>query len=260
MHANSSRRLIWIPVIHTQADLGSMSEALRRRWIRTIGRRKWQEHSQAVARMWQAIREEIGKLDLDYGQVRLYQDGLPICGHEEEIVRHVAQAGSVNHQILLELMGKGARLMGTESPELLLEEYNLARQTMRASAADRSGQRGAAGGGSPGASSFSIHDRYRIQSAKAPASFAHWSGSSVQTPRGVQGQRELSEQLIARRDRAIAERIDQTLLPGETGLLFLGMLHALEGYLPADILWVHPASTGGGYPARGEGKHVPQDP
>lgn len=192
MPDNATRRLIWIPVIHTQADLGSMSEAVRRLYIRKIGRRKWQEHLQAVAQMWQTIREEIERLDLDYGKVRLYQDGLPNCGHEEEIVRHVAQAGSPNHQILLDLMAKGARLMGTEAPELLLEEYNLARQALWASGADRTGQL-------------------------------------------AQRQRELSEQMLDRRDRSIAERIDQTLQPGETGLLFLGMLHALDGHLPADI-------------------------
>ena len=44
---------------------------------------------------------------------------------------------------------------------------------------------GATTGGSPGAFSFSIHDRYRIQSAKAPASFGHRSDSSEQTPRGA---------------------------------------------------------------------------
>jgi hypothetical protein len=142
--------------------------------------------------MWQTIREEIEKLDLDYGKVRLYQDGLPICGHEEEIVRHVAQAGSLNHQILLDLMAKGARLMGTEAPELLLEEYNIARQTLRAPDADRTGQM-------------------------------------------ALRQRQLSEQMLDRRDRSIAERIDQTLQTGETGLLFLGMLHSLDGALPTDI-------------------------
>lgn len=193
MHGEIGRRLVLIPVIHTQADLGSMSEAVRRNWIHKIGRKKWQEHRKAVAQMWQAIRDEIEKLRLDYQKVRLYQDGLPTCGREDEIVRQVAQTGSVNHQTLLELMSKGATLMGTEAPELLLEEYRIAQQALRTSVPARTSQLAS------------------------------------------QRERELSEQLLARRDRAIAERIGQTLLPGETGLLFLGMLHAIEGLLPADI-------------------------
>jgi signal transduction histidine kinase len=62
--------------------------------------------------------------------VRLYQDGLPVCGREEEIVRDLAGSGSQNHQILLELIARGARLTGSESPSLLLEEYELARQLL----------------------------------------------------------------------------------------------------------------------------------
>ena len=41
--------------------------------------------------------------------------------------------------------------------------------------------------------------------------------------------------LLAKRDAFIAGRIDQTLLAGETGILFMGMLHNLAGGLPADI-------------------------
>ncbi len=41
--------------------------------------------------------------------------------------------------------------------------------------------------------------------------------------------------LLERRDQFIAKQIDQTLAPGETGLIFLGMLHNLQGRLPADV-------------------------
>jgi hypothetical protein len=67
----------------------------------------------------------IEALDLPYPTVRLYQDGLPDCGREAVIVKEVAAQGSKNHQLLLELMERGATLMGTEDPELLLQEYQL---------------------------------------------------------------------------------------------------------------------------------------
>jgi hypothetical protein len=74
-------------------------------------------------------------LRLDYRRVRIYQDGLPVCGKEENIVRELAGAGSLNHQLLLELAGQGAVLMGTEDPQLLLREYQLQRRRLGVPAA-----------------------------------------------------------------------------------------------------------------------------
>jgi hypothetical protein len=67
----------------------------------------------------------LAALELPYGSIRLYQDGLPLCGKEEDIIKEVAARGSQNHQLLLELIAQGAQLMGTEDPDLLLQEYRL---------------------------------------------------------------------------------------------------------------------------------------
>ena len=77
----------------------------------------------SVDKLWKQIRQMIDGLGLDWANVRLYQDGLPICDHEETIVRELANKGSANHQLLVELIDRGARLTGTESPQLLIEEY-----------------------------------------------------------------------------------------------------------------------------------------
>ncbi len=53
-----------------------------------------------------------------------------MCGKEEQIVHELAGAGSLNHQLVLELMGKGAVLVGTEDPQLLIREYQLQRRRM----------------------------------------------------------------------------------------------------------------------------------
>ena len=192
MPGNPKRQLIWIPIIHTQVDLGSLSEAVGRLYIQKIGRGKWKRHHLAVEARWGIIEQLIDQLNLDYKKVRLYQDGLPHCGQEEKIVRELAQAGSRNHQILLRLMAKGAQITGTESPQLLLEEYELARQVLAAL-------------DSP------LSKRLSAQ------------------------QKEFSQALLEKRDRFIARRIDESLRAGETGLVFLGMLHSLEGRLPPDI-------------------------
>lgn len=69
---------------------------------------------------------------LPYPRVRLYQDGLPVCGREVEITTDLARAGSRNHQLLLRVMERDATLMGTESAELLVRDYRLIKQMLEA--------------------------------------------------------------------------------------------------------------------------------
>ena len=64
--------------------------------------------------------------------------------------------------------------------------------------------------------------------------------------------RALSQALLKERDQAIAQRINTTLRPGETGLLFLGMLHSVESWLAQDIQVTHPL-----YPPPAAGGHCP---
>jgi hypothetical protein len=61
----------------------------------------------------------------------IHLEGLPVCGHESEIVADLARAGSRNHRLLLRLREFGAIIMGTESAELLVEEYQLSSKPSR---------------------------------------------------------------------------------------------------------------------------------
>jgi len=72
--------LIHIPIIHTQADLGCLKESVQRATIRKIGRQAWKRHVALIDEMWTRIERVIGGLSLRYDKVRLYQDGLPVCG------------------------------------------------------------------------------------------------------------------------------------------------------------------------------------
>ncbi|MFO7897871.1 MAG: hypothetical protein R6V58_02300 [Planctomycetota bacterium] len=122
------RRLIWVPIIHTTADMGTMEPELRALYEEKTGT-QWESHKTAVEEMWDLITDKIEQLDLDYSRVRLYQDGLPECGQELEIARDIAESGSRNHQLLLQFVDRGATLMGTESRDLLLEEYQTLQET-----------------------------------------------------------------------------------------------------------------------------------
>ncbi len=104
--------------------MGTTGEGLEAAYIERFGRRHWDEYLALLDSFWQTVRTEIGQLGLDYHRVDLYQDGLPVCGRELDIVKKAAGMGSENHRLLLELVALGATLIGTEDPNLLLEEYH----------------------------------------------------------------------------------------------------------------------------------------
>jgi hypothetical protein len=188
----TGRRLIWVPIVHTAADLGSLQGAVRKLHEQRAGSTQWPDRVRQIGQLWRSIRTSLFQLQLDWKHVLLYQDGLPVCGKEEQIVQDLARGGSANHRLLLELMAQGARLMGTESPGLLVEEYELNRRLL-------------------------------LNTAIGPPE----SESEIQR----QGR-----DLLDRRDAFIGRRIDETLPPGQVGCLFLGMMHSLEGRLPADLV------------------------
>lgn len=117
------RRLAVIPIIHAEADLGQLASRVRARF----GAQAWRRKQVAVAERWSRVRSWCRELDCGVERVLLYQDGLPAAKEAEHIVRELAASRSVNHRILLELMERGAELVGTEDPALLLREYELVR-------------------------------------------------------------------------------------------------------------------------------------
>ena len=188
-----ARRLVHVPILHSPADMGSMAEGLASAIIDRFGRRRWDEYLALLDGFWQTVRADLEGLGLDYQQVDLYQDGLPVCGKELELVKKAAAAGSENHQLLLDLVARGANLMGTEDPELLLDEY----RDVKTALEDRP---------RPACSpeQTSVTSRYR--------------------------------RTLSKRDAYIGRRIDESLRPVRTGILFLGMMHNVEPFLPADIV------------------------
>jgi hypothetical protein len=177
--------------------MGALAHSVRRATIQKLGRQAWKRNVDVIGRMWEKIRRTVEGWQLPWENVRLYQDGLPRCGREAEIVAELAGARSPNHQLVASLMQKGATLMGTESPKLLLEEYRLVQQ---------------------------------ILAAKDPEEAAR-----IEARLAARGR-----PLLARRDRYIARRLNESLRAGETGLVFLGMLHSLDSRLAKDIRVSYP--------------------
>ncbi|MBI1867375.1 MAG: hypothetical protein HYS06_03635 [Methylocystis sp.] len=119
-------RLIYIPVVHSTAEMGSSGPAYKAAFVARYGQSKWAERSAEFDAIWRAIADAIAALNLDLKRVKLFQDSLPVCcGRETALVQDLAGRGSRNHQLLKSLMRNGAKLVGTESPALLLDEYKL---------------------------------------------------------------------------------------------------------------------------------------
>lgn len=189
---NQIRSLVYVPIVHTEKDMGTLAAQMKESFVSQYDEEKWSEHWQAIQEMWDGLRLKIQQLKPDYKTVRLYQDGLPVCGFEEKIIRDLSQKGSKNHQLLLWLVEQGARLEGTEDPGLLVEEYNHIKGILSAPTEE---------------------DR----------------------DKEVKAYEKVAGELLAKRDQFISDRIEKTLKTGETGLLFLGMLHKVDELLPKDI-------------------------
>lgn len=117
------RSLIYVPIVHSKADLGALGQAAAEHTAGVIEAGLIEQRRDSIEAMWAVIRSKVLAMPLNWPTVRIYQDGLPICGHEHAIVRDLAAAGSHNHGLLAELLERGAMLMGTEEPPLLIREY-----------------------------------------------------------------------------------------------------------------------------------------
>lgn len=117
------RNLFYVPIIHSEADLGSLAQFVKKNSTGTQTGEWWADRQRTIEAKWASIRSHLVTLPIFWPKTRIYQDGLPICDGELTIVRDIAGRGSLNHRLLLELVEKGATLMGTEDPSLLVRDY-----------------------------------------------------------------------------------------------------------------------------------------
>ena len=133
------RLLILIPIVHSSADMGSMKDALTKETIAKLGEKGWEEQQLRIENFWNEVEKSIDKLRLNPKNIRVYQDGLPYTKEDMvmKIINKTAERGSRNYQIIKKLAEQGAALEGTESPELLIEEYNFIKAFAEAEGKER---------------------------------------------------------------------------------------------------------------------------
>ena len=185
------KKLLYVPVIHVDTDMGSIAPTIDKRSGEICGRDRWDKHKQIVATFWDQIEEYFKKLNA--GNLKIYQDGLMAAGDlGQTIIKEGAGKGSRNYLIVLDLIKRGAEIRKTEDITLLKEEYD------------------------------------RI--LKLAQSKSLWERTTAYI-----GYRFHKDRLMEKRDRFIADTINQTLKVGETGALFIGAYHDVLSLLAGDI-------------------------
>jgi hypothetical protein len=111
------RTLIIVPIVHSREDMGSLAPESARGLA---------EATRRGAAFWSAMRKRIESLELDWSGVSVYQDGLPDT-LPELVDKIVSKAPGQNYELLRWLIEQGATVLGTEDPELLVEEHTLLR-------------------------------------------------------------------------------------------------------------------------------------
>jgi hypothetical protein len=118
-------QLIYVPILHAQDDSEHTAALLPKN--KRIGSKTatLDKDPSAIDEMWEGIAAKIEGLDLAWSRARIYQDGVPVCGNELELVTRLAESGCRSSSFVLSLVQKGAAIEGAEDLDLLLKEYDL---------------------------------------------------------------------------------------------------------------------------------------
>ncbi|MBI4684689.1 MAG: hypothetical protein HY755_05780 [Nitrospirae bacterium] len=118
------RTLIYVPVIHTSADLGSLAGDVIKRGIADLGGEVWKEHQRTVEGLWDAISHYFDSIDIS--GMKIYQDGMIAEGEMgQKIVEEGIKSGSRNYEVIAKLLQKGAILIKTEDLKLVKGERDM---------------------------------------------------------------------------------------------------------------------------------------
>lgn len=114
-------KLIYVPIIHMSADLGSIAKQVDKRGIADLGEEVWEKHMETVKGFWDAISHYFDSIDVS--GMKIYQDGMVADGEVgQKIVEEGIKSGSKNYELVLRLLKRGAILVKTEDFKLVNEE------------------------------------------------------------------------------------------------------------------------------------------
>src|SRR3990172_7950767 len=108
------KKLLYVPIIHMTADMGSVSANIDKKGMALCGEENWKRHKETVASLWDSISNYLDTLDAN--GLKIYQDGLVENGElGMKIIQDGVSKGSKNYMIISRLLQRGARLIKTEN-------------------------------------------------------------------------------------------------------------------------------------------------
>jgi hypothetical protein len=130
------KKLLFVPLIHGSADLGSVASGVDERGAAMHGEGRWEEHKRTISGFWDSIERYIDSLDVTDFQI--YQDGLAADGSlGQRIVKEAARKGSRNYQLVERLMARGAKIVKTEDISTVVKEVELIKEIAQAKSVPR---------------------------------------------------------------------------------------------------------------------------
>jgi hypothetical protein len=125
------RTLLYVPIIHTSADLGSLAEEVERRGLEKFGENMWRAHLRTIDGFWDALSLYFDSIHVS--GAKIFQDGMIADGDVGlNIIHEGEKAGSKNHQLVSKLLHRGAILMKTEDFNLVKKERDRLLKMIRA--------------------------------------------------------------------------------------------------------------------------------
>ncbi|MCU0719981.1 MAG: hypothetical protein MUC83_09785 [Pirellula sp.] len=196
------RQLYIIPIVHSRHDLGTLEQPIRDIKKQFLNGNALDQNQKVLDAFWEELKLGIESWKIDYSNTFVFQDALPFTGQPERIIEHrivdeLASKGSANHKLVKWLIERGAQLVGTESTELLIKEYEAVKKSLS-------------------------------------------EGVFQETDNPGEPNQDAAASLLTQRDHFIAQRIIDTLHPGNVGILFIGLQHRVQDYLPDDLVVEYP--------------------
>jgi len=186
------KKLLYVPIIHMEADLGSVAAIIDQRSSQMCGRERWNQHKKVVSSFWDSIANYFDRLSPS--NLKIYQDGLMIDGKlGKKIVEEGVKKGSKNYKIILKLVKRGAEIRKTEDIHLLKKEYD---------------------------------SLIKLSQTKSP----------IEKTLAYIGYKLRKNPLMEKRDKFMAERINETLQDEEVGVFFIGVYHNVLPRISQDIM------------------------
>lgn len=183
------RKLIWVPVVHNYADMG-IPRAIA---LDPNGTRY--EFECKVDRFWDVVGMELARVQPDFPNTQIYMDswfeGLTLWDAEK-----IALRGSRNFTLIVRYFYRGAKLMQTETKNLLFIPASY----------DKAIRRGF----------WEPLWFHRIRE-RIVFEIYFWNGWFDLS--------KVAAENMDARDRYVAKRIQETLAEGGTGILFMGAMH-----------------------------------